>query len=348
MHNNKEIEENNDEQSYSYNTLDGINFAQRKVKSEICEIIWPGASNLTTFLLDVSNYENNDNNNNTEAEVDDDDDDEDLWIQHYMRTRNIPKYGTNPKILQHLILSLKHMLDNKNTKSSPLHIIELGAGIGYTGIKIATTIPSHVLLTDLDIAMSLLQKNINLNEEKFLLDKSVKKYILDWAQVKKDDDDKTINSLLKELYQWNENDSSSTNVTTERSGDNNSKNNSIIKDNNNNRPILLLAADCIYFSELHLPFEQVLQSILSKSPKGSMCVIASEKRWKRDNTFFVNFGKKTKTNLHSLQCFCAQENINFVVDDTNNDDEDYCASGSGRKKLISRIHIVQWLPISKK
>ena len=45
-----------------------------------------------------------------------------------------------------------------------------------------------------------------------------------------------------------------------------------------------------------------------------MCVIASEKRWKRDNTFFVNFGKKTKTNSHSLQCFCVQENINFVVD----------------------------------
>ena len=77
---------------------------------------------------------------------------------------NIPKHGTNPKILQHLMLCLIHMLDNKKTKYLPLNTIKLGTGARHSGIKIATTISSHALLTNLGIAMSLLQKKVNLND----------------------------------------------------------------------------------------------------------------------------------------------------------------------------------------
>ena len=43
--------------------------------------------------------------------------------------------------------------------------------------------------------------------------------------------------------------------------------------------------------------------------------------------------------------FFVQENINFVVDD-NNDDDEYCTSGRGRTKVILRMDIVKWLHIS--
>lgn len=45
-----------------------------------------------------------------------------------------------------------------------VRILELGAGVGLTGIKCAKAIPnSSVILTDLEQAMGLLRKNIEVN-----------------------------------------------------------------------------------------------------------------------------------------------------------------------------------------
>jgi tRNA1(Val) A37 N6-methylase TrmN6 len=52
-------------------------------------------------------------------------------------------------------------------QSHPLRIIEVGAGVGMTGMQLATRFDAQVLLTDLPEAVPLLERNIQLNRERF-------------------------------------------------------------------------------------------------------------------------------------------------------------------------------------
>jgi Lysine methyltransferase len=171
-----------------------------------------------------------------------------------------------------------------------LRIVELGAGVGLTGLLLASSFPCHhVLLTDLEEAMPLLQRNITQNRSKFLAgESSVQAQVLRWGN----EDD--ANAALEWM---------------------------------NHEPILVVASDCVYFPNLHEPLEHTLVHLLSDHPQ-SICYIAGMRRWKSDNQFYKNIGKKTKTATHQLQCTCLGETIVKKTDE--------------QQRQITRVYSISW------
>lgn len=159
--------------------------------------------------------------------------------------------------------------------STNFSILELGAGVGYTGLKLATELPCTVQLTDLEEAMSLLTENIRLNSHQFHLGPSAVSCVpLIWGTPQ----ESFISTLRHQqnLHKW-----------------------------------LLLASDCVYYEELHLPLEQTLAALLSNPSNTSnhhqLCLLAGMRRWKRDTTFYSKLGRRTRTATHTLQCTCLHE-----------------------------------------
>jgi hypothetical protein len=153
--------------------------------------------------------------------------------------------------------------------SVPPVIVELGAGVGLTGLQLATQFECRVLLTDLPEAMPLLTRNIELNRNRFLLgETAVEAQVLSWG---------------------NERDAQATLAWI---GDG---------------PFLIIASDCVYFQELHEPLERTLCHLL-KDRTGE-CWIAGMRRWKSDNAFYKNIGQKTKTPAQQLVCECLKETV---------------------------------------
>jgi hypothetical protein len=153
-----------------------------------------------------------------------------------------------------------------------ISILELGAGVGFTGLELATQMPARVLLTDLAEGLPLLQSNTSRNSSRFVIPNAVSVQKLEWG-IEED----AIRALdyFKE-YQT---------------------------------PLLALGADCVYWEELHEPLERALFHILSRAPQGSLCLLAGMRRRKRDNKFYQNLGKRTCTATHELRCTCMDETV---------------------------------------
>jgi len=194
-----------------------------------------------------------------------------------------------------------------------MDVLELGAGVGLTGLKVATKLPINLLLTDVESALPQLKKNIALNKNNFYCGKcSANAHRLFWGR-----DD--WNTLSKQ-------------ISGEKS-QNDSEFESKTLDGNLNRsklkPLLVLAADCVYWEELHLPLEETLAKILqSYEPGHAVCLIAGMRRWKRDNHFYGTLGKRTRTSSHTLECVCINEQVARNVDE---------------KREIMRIYLVRWV-----
>jgi len=161
--------------------------------------------------------------------------------------------------------------------STYVSILELGAGVGYTGLKLAMGLPCKVQLTDLEEAMPLLTENIRLNSHQFHLGPSaVSCEPLVWG-------------APQESYR------------------------STVIPPQNDHKWLILASDCVYYEELHLPLEQTLATLLSNQGNSStsshhqLCLLAGMRRWKRDTTFYSKLGRRTRTSTHTLQCTCLHE-----------------------------------------
>ena len=161
----------------------------------------------------------------------------------------------------------------RSTISVPTTIIELGAGVGLTGLQLATFFHCRVLLTDLPDAMPLLLRNIELNRKRFLGgEAAVQAQVLTWG---------------------NQDDAES----------------ALLWAGHTRQPVLIIASDCVYFPKLHTPLEQTLCHLLKGDRTGIKCLIAGMRRWKSDNAFFKNIGTKTKTTTHQLICECLQETV---------------------------------------
>lgn len=204
-----------------------------------------------------------------------------------------------------------------------------------TGIKICKHIHAKALLTDLEFSLPILTKNIQLNKKGFILgEDSVMVETLDWSNFRED-----CESALSTLFL-----------------------------NNNNNPeknysLLILGADCVYNPDYHLALENTIATLLSlyytdysdfrstegekgknesesnasSSSSSSICLIAGQRRWKTDNTFYNKLGKKSMTSTHKLECVCLKESITYEGDDDEKEES------SGRKKrLLHRIYAVQW------
>jgi len=208
-----------------------------------------------------------------------------------------------------------------------LKIIELGAGVGLTGIMLASELRCHVLLTDLNEALPLLYKNVQVNKENFIASSdAVSVKALHWGT-----------DEWKSCIRAGDVGIGDSNATVNNNYD---ATDEVLKDDNNqfaaHQNILLLASDCVYFEELHAPFEKTITSILSAASPGSMCLVAGVRRWKRDNTFFSRIGKITRTKTHHLQCVCIQETVTKTVD--NGIDNEMVT-----KRVVMRVYAIQWV-----
>jgi hypothetical protein len=181
--------------------------------------------------------------------------------------------------LARFVMEQKETID---TEANTLSILELGAGVGLTGLQLATQLRCRVLLTDLPEAMPLLERNIELNRDRFVLKwEAVQAQVLSWG------DEEHIQKALAWILE-------------------------------NDGPILILASDCVYFQELHAPLEQTLRQLLeplSSTSRTTKCWIAGMRRWKRDNAFYANLGQRTRTATHELTCDCLQETVSRDEDD---------------------------------
>ena len=181
-----------------------------------------------------------------------------------------------------------------------LPILELGAGIGLTGLELATQLPTRVLLTDLDQGLPLLQRNTASNRDRYRFGPDAVEVLeLTWG--KKDDCDKALG--------WYRN-----LVPTEQT------------------PLIILGSDVVYWEHLHEPLERTLCWLLSSAPPGSVCILAGMRRWKRDNSFYVSLGKRTRTSTHELRCVRLRETI----------------ERKNGERQIMRAFCVQWVERQRK
>ena len=85
-------------------------------------------------------------------------------------------------------------------------------------------------------------------------------------------------------------------------------------DNNGANPStpfdLIVAADCVYWEELHEPLRQTLLSLLSSSPT-SKCFLCGMRRWKSDNSFYKSLSK-VQSPSGRLSCTMIDEIVRRV------------------------------------
>ena len=180
------------------------------------------------------------------------------------------------KLAAFLLDNPKAVLDIPHDSQGATLILELGAGVGLTGLELATQLSARVLLTDLPEALPLLQSNTQLNSDQFVLGlEAVQVQALEWgnqAQARQ-----AMDTLL----------SHSTNMV----------------------PLLVIGSDCVYWDCLHEPLELAIYHILSEAPAGSMCLLAGMRRWKSDTKFYKMIGNRTATKTHRLVAECINESV---------------------------------------
>jgi hypothetical protein len=231
---------------------------EQQTGASIAQRLWPAAEHLAQFVLDtVAPSDGAANGSNSTVPV---------------------TPSTRSERQQAALESLKKILRCDDNESSFISMLELGAGIGLTGIELATQLRATVLLTDLDEGLPLLQTNTVLNRERYQLGPH------DTVQVRKlawgNEED------CQYALEWHEKGAAQP-----------------------SDPLLILGSDCVYHAHLHEPLEVTLCRILSSAPSGSVCLLAGMRRWKRDNTFYQSLGKRTRTQTHELQCTCLKETV---------------------------------------
>ena len=307
--------------------VDGIHLVQKSFGGKIAQRLWPAASYLSTFILNFINVINSQNMDMMDTKIDN------CCLEDGTRTK-IPKntsFHEKSKIRKKKAQeNLKNIFLVQKNSNHPFSILELGAGIGLTGIKIATKINAKVILTDLPLALPILQRNIQLNEHKFIYQekKAVTAEALNWGSNEWKSVLSKFDKFLLDHHLLN--------------NDINDPKSRHYFDLKMKKPILILASDCVYFKDLHLPLEETLKDILSNSHETSMCLIAAARRFKSDNTFFKNLGKKTRTASHSLHSICVDECVERCSDELNGD------LRNTMKRNVMRVYAIQWLPHTNK
>ena len=235
--------------TYTERSVIDIVVAERQFGASISEKLWPAAQHLAQFVMDVRKASN------------------EMLLSRDKRQDETSSKKRAKEALRKLL---------QRSALSPLRVLELGAGVGLTGLQLATQFHCQVVVTDLPVAIPLLERNIILNQSKFVGGTdSVKCQVLAWGD--QEDADRCVQEDDK------------------------------APDNKN--PILVLASDCVYWSDLHLPLEHTLARLLSKAPEGSLCLIAGGRRWKKDTKFYNKLGKATFTATHRLVTTLLQETV---------------------------------------
>jgi Lysine methyltransferase len=268
-----------------------VELEERTVGGSIEHRLWPAAEYLASFVLQI------------------------LWkdsaAEAPQRTREVPgKYATLERLRSMLQrASSLRSGDDVNCATSPFKILELGAGVGLTGLELASQMECQVLLTDLESALPLLRSNVERNRHQFAAKSTTASTVqvqkLEWG--KSGDIDKALEWYLGTEDHLNE-DTLMDQIP----------------------PLLVLGSDCVYWESLYQPLEETIASLLQFATPGSVCLLAGMRRWKRDNHFYQQvLGKSTATANGQLECLCLDEQVTRM--------------GDTGERQVMRIYAVQWV-----
>lgn len=196
----------------------------------------------------------------------------------------------------------------------PLKVLELGAGVGLTGLELASQMQIQILLTDLESALPLLRSNVERNQHQFARSAST----VDFQKLEWDNADDIDNALA-----WYRGTSNNCDAAT-----------------STDRPILILGSDCVYWESLYQPLEATIAALLQRAAPRSMCLLAGMRRWKRDNHFYQHvLGKSSCTKAGHLSCVCIDEQVTRIAAKGGGGAED--------ERQVMRIYAVQWVVAEK-
>jgi Lysine methyltransferase len=291
------------QRTYIYN----IELQEQVVGGSIAQRLWPAAEYLTRFVVEAFHPEG---------------------LQSLSMSRN---GSAEFEGLQNLLLS---------SSSSPLLLLELGAGLGLTGMAIAAQIVENqgkvcrVLATDLEEGLPMLKANIQLNQHRWNCQSTVtsgENNDLEGNELKSSL--RGVSCVEAQRLLWGTKPDCELALDwlyPER----------IEQQKLEEQPLLILGSDCVYWEQLHVPLIQTLTSLLSQSPPGSMCLLAGMRRWKRDNTFY--FRTISKASKGQLRCTCLrEEKIQSLT--PSQQDGDINQNELSRREVI-RVFSVRWVP----
>lgn len=250
------------------------------------------------------------------------------------------------------------------TTPTTLRVMELGAGVGLTGLALAAASGRHlhlhlhletVLLTDLPSALPLLRRNVARNRDEFrattTIDanttnpfSNVAVQALAWGNV----------ADLEAAIQWCRSSSSSTGENANHALDASTE--FLIDQKHQHHPssspihyphphpLLLLGSDCVYWESLYEPLVATIATLLRASPPSSMALLAGMRRWKRDTQFYQRFLPHASRTAHGqLRCVCLHEQVSRRSE-KNDSGENRKDPPQRRRRQVMRIYAVQWVP----
>jgi hypothetical protein len=287
--------------------------------------LWPAAEYLASFVLKLCNGDHHNHRDpslsspvvSTSSSISD--------------PKSAKKYGTNQTLVtapeQCSLVTLKRLLQNSNVTADDdsrrlprLCILELGAGVGLTGLALAMQLKNcwSILLTDLESALPLLQSNVKRNPH---TQSPVQITRLEWGNLQ---------DIERVLTTWYHRQNCS--ITASASSSSSSP---------PPPSLLILGSDCVYWEHLYVPLEWTIAGLLQQAPCDSMCLLAGMRRWKRDNHFYRRvLGKVSATDKGRLQCTCIDEQ---VLHRSNNNDNDARSDSRPEQRQVMRIYAIQWI-----
>jgi len=179
-------------------------------------------------------------------------------------------------LCEYLENNLELLLPRSNDNSPHVNIIELGSGVGLCGIFLSLLfgtnhqhLSTHIVITDLPEALPGMVENIRLNNVETYSNVKLEALELCWGNI--DQFEFCISKF-------------------------------------NSCPVVL-AADCIYWTSLFIPF---LKTVDAFCKKGAIVLIAHVKRWKKDSIFFSMCKKK------GLSVEILSQKIEFLPEEHTN------------------------------
>jgi hypothetical protein len=282
-------------------------------------------------------------------------------------------YQNVNEILNHFRSMTSTTINDTNTNTTTLKVIELGAGVGFTTLELAYNVYSNkqtnynnnnhnsyvqFLLTDLQSALPILQRNVHRNFDRIFYNNNnnnnncntnntttntskndtIKVQQLEWGNIQD----------IRNALSWYNN--------NHKNDDNNIQTEHRKKDNT--PALLILGSDCVYWESLYNIFETTISSLLQNASSNSICLLANVRRWKRDTNYFQHqFGQFTSTKHGHLRCICIHERVtrayhhnsdtyNYTVSNIDQRKNNTTIARQNHQRQIIRIYAIKWIPVS--
>jgi Lysine methyltransferase len=275
-----------------------VELEEQTIGGSIEHRLWPAAAYLATFVLEQSRIPSSQNHVDADPSA------------------------TSIQALRRLLQCVSW--DIIQDGDARIRILELGTGVGLTGIALAMQLPlpSRIVATDLESALPLLRANVARNTPLANCNTTtIHVQALEWGNPAH------IAAALAATRT-----TCCSNATTLDTS---------LHSDQNQPPLLILGADCVYWESLYQPLEITIATLLQNSPPDSMCLLAGMRRWKRDNHFYQSvLGKSTRTPSGRLECVQIDEQVHRVP---KNMTAAEATDAADLERQVMRIYAVRWM-----